>query len=551
MKSPSTLILLICLLCLGSCRHDQKKNQKNPTNKKNSPAWKLAASFYENDPDSAFYYFSKLIETSKDSVEIARAYTCIGIIQNDKGFYYDSQESFIKSLKLLNDRDSSSYGFISNNYNELGLTEVDLKKFDDALSNFDQALLFSKDSSEILTILNNKAITLVEKLKYDEAIKLYDYILLKSKNEPQSYAMTLANQARTKWLKDPNYNPVPEMQTALEIRLKGNNKWGLNAGYGRLSEYYLNSSPDSALIYALKMYEVARELNSPDDIVFALQKMIQLGSVDSIKTYFAYYQHLNDSIHNAQKTAANRFAVIIYETEKHKTDKLELQKEKAEAQLRVIWLQVSSVILVIGAIIVFVWYRKRKRQAIKEQQLRISKKVHDKVANRVYRIMSEVEHQGIPEKGILLHKLDMVYQQSRDISYDQPHHHNQDFQQSITELLQSFASDTIRIASVGNSEAIWDQVTPVVREELSIILEELMTNMKKHSSAQNVVLKFIQKENSIELHYSDDGIGLAPEVNKGNGLRNTETRIKDIGGTIIFEKTGSGLKIQITIPIAK
>ncbi|MCH5718545.1 sensor histidine kinase [Niabella hibiscisoli] len=104
-----------------------------------------------------------------------------------------------------------------------------------------------------------------------------------------------------------------------------------------------------------------------------------------------------------------------------------------------------------------------------------------------------------------------MYNQSRDISYDQQQKNNQDFQQSVSELLESFASDTIRVASVGNSQEVWEKLTPVAREELSIIIEELMTNMKKHSSASNVVLKFMQKKNELEVQYIDDGIGLPLE----------------------------------------
>jgi signal transduction histidine kinase len=87
--------------------------------------------------------------------------------------------------------------------------------------------------------------------------------------------------------------------------------------------------------------------------------------------------------------------------------------------------------------------------------------------------------------------------------------------------------------------------------ETEQILQELMVNMKKHSAAQNVVLKFESLQDKILIHYTDDGLGLPSSFQYGNGLTNTENRIKRIGGNFTFDETLKGLKIRISIPTAK
>lgn len=78
-----------------------------------------------------------------------------------------------------------------------------------------------------------------------------------------------------------------------------------------------------------------------------------------------------------------------------------------------------------------------------------------------------------------------------------------------------------------------------------------MINMKKHSNAHNVLVKFERHNKMVQIHYTDDGVGLPENYQYGNGLTNTETRIKMLGGQLIFDKTATrGLKILVSFPTA-
>ncbi|MEZ7494931.1 hypothetical protein QO206_05505 [Leeuwenhoekiella aequorea] len=63
-------------------------------------------------------------------------------------------------------------------------------------------------------------------------------------------------------------------------------------------------------------------------------------------------------------------------------------------------------------------------------------------------------------------------------------------------------------------------------------------------------MKFSEASNSLKIDYEDNGIGASKEaLILKNRLRNTEKRIKVIGGTINFEsEIGKGFKALIHIP---
>ena len=92
----------------------------------------------------------------------------------------------------------------------------------------------------------------------------------------------------------------------------------------------------------------------------------------------------------------------------------------------------------------------------------------------------------------------------------------------------------------------WRKISDEKKITIYRILQELMTNMKKHSKASHVVIAFIQKPKRIFINYLDNGIG--GELKKGSGLQNTESRINSIDGKITFESVkDKGFKAKLVI----
>lgn len=552
----------ILILLAGACakkapRHGVVKN----------PDYKKAESFLDRQSespsynDSAFYYFNKVVNSSRDSLQIAMAYTNMGTVQSDAGDYFGCQESLLQALKFLHELKKEDRRCLAATYNELGLTSSHLHNYDQALSFYDAALKFSDAKDFKVVILNNKALAYQKKSDYAQALRLYQQILSNTEKNDVEYARVLSNMARTKWLLHPAYKAAPELLTALQLRLENNDLWGQNASYAHLADYYTSSRPDSGLVYARKMYQVACRLLSATDQIEALKKLIQLSPPRDAKRYFVIYQHLDDSIQLARNAAKNQFALIRYEVQKNKADNLRLQRDNTVKKYQIVRQQVFLYCILFvaatGAASSFLWYRKRKRwlymqtqATIKEHQLKTSQKVHDVVANGLYRIMTEVEHIEAIDKEQLLDKIEVLYEQSRDISYEKEISPEENFHQKVAGLVKSFASEQTKVLVVGNNAELWKNVPLRMISQIEPVLHELMVNMAKHSRASIVAIKFERSKNMMNISYTDNGRGMPVNVPYGNGLRNTGNRIKELNGSISFDAgKEKGLKVQISIPI--
>lgn len=90
-------------------------------------------------------------------------------------------------------------------------------------------------------------------------------------------------------------------------------------------------------------------------------------------------------------------------------------------------------------------------------------------------------------------------------------------------------------------------------DELNVyrIIQELINNTLKHAIAPNLSITFSNEGKNLKIIYEDDGIGLQQEYlnQKGIGLKNIESRLSVIEGTISFNAQKTGMKATINIPI--
>lgn len=515
------------------------------------PYFKVAKSFLDRQPDSAFYYFNRVAIAASDSLQTALAYHYMGRIQSESGDYFGSQESLTLSLRYLDSTNEKHRKCLAADYNELGLTSVRLSNFDAAIYYFDHVTTFRNEDAK-LTLLNNKALAYQSKGDRHAALRIYNKIIGQSPL-PETYARILTNRAAANWELNKNYPAAAPLLQALHIRLREKDRWGQNSSYAHLSDYYRQLQPDSALFYAQKMYGISRDLNSPDDELLALEKLIALEKPTAVKHYFQRYRALNDSLQIARNAAKNQFALIRYEVEKSKSDNLQLRYQVVQRNIQLVAGLAGFMLLAGGALI---WYRKRsrrqdeeKRWAVLETQQQAAKQVHDTLSNDIYRIMKKVQHEPGLDKAWLLDHIDDVYQRSRDISYELIQQDDERFAEELGTRLKSFSTEQIKVILVGNEQAFWQNVDAACRIELKYVLQELMVNMQKHSEADHVVIKFEARPDHYLITYADNGIGLSSDTPYGNGLTNTGNRIKAIRGQVTFDSgAGEGLTIQITFP---
>jgi signal transduction histidine kinase len=543
-------LLFVCHL-LFSCVRREKQLSKDVLKEKYD---KANAFFDVNRYDSAFFYYNKVVSSSPDSLLVGKSLFNMSITQSVQGDYFGSDESAVKSLNYF---DQTHTSYLAAVYNTIAVNKTNLKAYQDAIIWYKKSIAIESNDKDSLMRQNNLAVVHSRLKEYDTAKHIFKQLLENDtvKSSANLLAKVIDNSTYTKWLENPNYKAAPGLLRALMIRSKGNDLWGQNASFAHLSDYYSKNNTDSALIYAHKMYQIATQLNSADDRLEALQKLIRLSPPETTKRYFEIYQKLDDSLQTAHHAAKNQLAIIRYETEKHKADNLKLQTDNTEKTYQLILVIVSTFLLLIAGVF---WYKKRKQKlaleaqhAIRESQLKTSKRVHDVVANGLYRVMTEIENQEHINKEHMLDKIEDLYEKSRDISYEKQEPTGAHFHEKISELLTSFATESTKMLIAGNAPELWVKVDANIQYEVTHILQELMVNMKKHSGASNVGVRFEQKLNHIYIYYTDNGIGMEENTQRNNGLRNTGNRIDTIKGAITFDtKIEKGLKIQISFPLS-
>lgn len=550
MKSKSALFLLILSSFSCGCH----------TNKNNTPAdytdYERGLYYYSQDKlDSAFLMFTRYVNNADDSLKKASAYRCMGDMLWEVGDLHAAEENATGTIRSLDPLNKTHHTELSYAYNLLGNVHMDLEQYDQAITMYDKAKSFATDTIFLADLVNGEALALQKKGNFEKAINLYDSMLVLNPSNRSLYARLIDNRAKTKWLQDAGYPVLPGFWQALKIRTDSQYNRGLNASYAHLADYYTKSNRDSALWYANKMFQQAQVIQNVDARLEAIDKLIRLDNASSLQHWYGEFKRLNDSTRLSRDTTRNRYALIRYDAQKTKADNYEL-KERVNKQL--FWI-LGLIILATGIVIwLYTWNKNRRKKikqeaedAIRDSKLEMSRKVHDVVAGGLYNIMNELEHISEVEKEPLLDRIEGLYEKSRNISYEEVSEidFNQ-YDKELSRLLKSFANEQTKVFLVGGHSFLND-LMPFQKKELQLVLNEIMINMKKHSGAKNVVVQFRQHEGKGLINYKDDGIGFNENHTPGNGLKNTESRMKALKGDIIFGKTDrGGLTISISFPLS-
>ena len=395
---------------------------------------------------------------------------------------------------------------------------------------------------------------------YDASIKILKDIFknIDPVKDQKGFARVVDNLAYIKFLQNPAYKAEMKMYGALKIRENEKDLWGQNASRSHLSDYFAKKDVAKSLFHAHQMYEISKKIESPDDQLEALQKLVDLENPVNSKKYYKIYVNLEDSLTNIRNKAKNQFALIRYESEKNRVDFLKAEAQNIENRYQILQRNIALGAAFLALIFAIFWTQKRKERLkrekdfeVKSTALKYSKKVHDVVSNGIYQVMSEIENSAEIDKNRLLDKLEIVYEKSRDISYENlTGNADADFKLQVATLTKSFSSDILQTIIIGNDEVLWSKIQPTLKTEIALILQELLINTKKHSQANKIILKFEIVKNSLKMAYSDDGIGFGNTMDKKNGLQNVETRIFSQKGNLTFDDTtGKGANILISFPL--
>ncbi len=528
--------------------------------------------YSQNKIDSSNHYYYKIINPDKNS-DLASAYNfynldkiyslqkkdtlraisdlrMIALSQLKMGLVYESEGAALEAINLLDNFSHNDtlvharYGILTH----LGIVYGNSNDYQKAIEVYNKALKITKKQKDSITIINNIAIIYFELKEYSLALNQFNLIYNKTiKNSNQLQKARILNNLGAVQSKLDLPEALNNLNQSLEIRKKEKDIIGSYSTYKNLFHFY-NDRKEKRLaqLYADSAYNTIKRTNNKPYIQDALSLIIELHEDPKVKEY----KRLTDSIYKAEQIRKNLYSFNKYRYDKQEkiAIKNELQKEK-EKRLKLIFQIIAGFIFVVLVAVYFILKVRNKKEKVEEiykTETRISKKIHDEVANEVYHVMTKLQMEDHQNEEVL-DDLENIYSKTRDISKESSLIDlDQNFNELLKDLLISYKTNNVKIITRNALNVNWDSIGEYKKTIVYRVLQELMTNMRKHSLASIVVIAFERKNNKINIKYSDNGIGC--DLKKQVGLQNTENRILLIDGTITFEsEKEKGFKVNITI----
>jgi two-component system NarL family sensor kinase len=548
--------------------------------------------FEKNINDSSFYYYHKALKSiSNNNNEKVRTQFNIAKLLLNENQLIECEVQLFKTISSAEKR--KDFRLLYECYSILGGVQNGLKNFDEALLSYktSQTYLDKIPNDQQYSILlsenyNNTATVYVSMKDYQRAIELYLEGLKRGdirKDSPKVYAMLIDNLAYVKLQNGKLQNPNSFFE-ALKIRDSLDNKLGIIISNQRIGEYYLQQK-DSLMAnrYFSIAYNLAKKIRSFRDQLVLLKLKKQVDPKNASKFQDTYI-NISDSMLTAERTTRNKFAKIEFETEH-----IEQEKKVLTKKMNFILIFATLCFLLLG--LVYVLYRQKVKYKVlfleKEQQKsneevynllltqqqqleqgkalekkRVSTELHDGVISKLFGIRIHLERLIFLDKKIDVKKVESYFEklnelenEIRVISHklsDDAAFTNQSFILIVQNYLSDFAEDNgIETELHCTSSVKWESINSAQKMNLFRIIQEALTNIRKHAQAKKVVLSFDIQNDAFKFTISDDGIGFNVFKNKnGIGLKNIHFRLEYLKGNLIITSDDKGTRVEGNFPIA-
>lgn len=563
---PIFILLSFILSGLTSCKKETTNSVNSKSKTKYNHYLTLADTHFNNQIyDSAFYYYnkSKLECKPNENEKIIYSLLKMAVTQQIQSDYSGSETNATEAIPYFEEKTNSYYRVAV--YNILGINYKNLNDYDNSIYYYNKAYHLAEDDLQKAIIKNNIAVVYMEKNNYLQAQQILSLLSQKKEvlNNPENRARILDNLGYC-YYKLKNNKALDYLNQSLQIQIKTKNDFGMTTSYIHFSEYYTTKKSDLAKFYATLAYKKATQVNNIDDRLVSLNQLIKNTKGEQLKKTALLYLELNDSITRSRQKAKNQFAKIKYDSKKDREENLRLKAQRIENALQLEKeenrnLILSLIVVIVTGGLLFLYYyltikaKREKSKAVYDTETRISKKIHDELANDVFHTITFAETQALTKdstKENLLQKLDDIYLRVRGISRE-----NNDidtgtnYSATVKDLLSTYNNNKTNVI-VNNIEKVnWEAIDEIKKITIYRVLQELMVNMKKHSEASLVVIKFDTNPKTVIINYTDNGKGCTKNEIVKNGLQNMENRILAIKGTIIFDsEPDNGFKVKISTP---
>ncbi|GAA4276732.1 tetratricopeptide repeat-containing sensor histidine kinase [Aquimarina mytili] len=529
----------------------------------------------------------------KDSLSMITFYS-IGKLSRDKGDFVEASKYYVKSLELAQKHNDTLY--LYGNYNGFSRVFILQKDFKQGKEYLHKALQYTTSDKGKYRVYNNLSNISFYQKEYEEAKEF----LIKAQQllKEDDYPELLNNYNNLSAI---NHN-LGDHQKGLDYIIKSYElAVKTNANAKNLARALLNISTSytelkdfkKSELYMTKCDSMMKSVQSID-LKREMYKSFRdnykdIGNYKKALQYSTLFMNYKDSILNEQNLKTIQDLKLKYETDIKDKELINQAKllSSRKRQSNYLWVGLLSVIILLG-ISTYLYRQKLKTQkllltnkeALNEEQIaklleeqkletikaqlngqnkereRISKDLHDSVSGDLAAIklqLSQVAGQA-NEIQILANRLDQVYHEVRAISHDLlPKEINVNtFTDLIHQLISFKTTESTKIHTEFFPENNLNTLSERYQVEIYRIFQELLTNINKHANAKEVFINIIHHEEYINIMMEDNGQGYdtTNANNKGIGLRNIKSRLKELHGQLeITSSPGQGTIVNINIPV--
>ncbi|PXY47128.1 tetratricopeptide repeat-containing sensor histidine kinase [Flavobacterium hydrophilum] len=544
---------------------------------------------YKTELDSALKYHKKALEIRikiKDSIGLADTYNNLGIFYDTKGEFSNAVKNYFKALYFYEKKQNiAKQAMVCSN---IGIVFKAQKEYDKAIIYYRKSYeLYSKTTDDFgkTTSAGNLGSILINLKQYEESLKYS--VIAKKGYEKLGYerfvGYPLSNIA---YVFDSLHNFKMANNKYLEcLRLhkKHQNNFEIAEVSGAFANCLIKQKLfNKSIIYSqesLKYSKIAKanllEINSFKVLALANSK---LGNYQKAFQYSELYNLGKDSVFKTQNTKSIFELETKYQTAKK--EKLLLEKEAEAKQQNIILITVSLIALFI-AIIGLLIYRQQKlkhtqqeqefelktaifqienQNKLQEQRLNISRDLHDNIGSQLTFIISSVDNVKYAfdidnkklddkltnissfAKETIVELRDTIWaMNSNEISFE-------DLESRINNFIEKAkeAKDEIQFSFETDGDLKATKLTSIEGMNVYRTIQEAVNNAVKYANASSISIDVKRIENQNQITIQDNGIGFdEAAIQKGNGLKNMQKRMEDIGGSFNLESSNLGTLITI------
>ena len=302
-----------------------------------------------------------------------------------------------------------------------------------------------------------------------------------------------------------------------------------------------------------------------------------IGKYKEASDLFEQYHTLTDSTTNI--STQERVLEFNNKLKKAESEKVILSKQ-IEINKQKSWIYLLSISSLALLLLGFLFYRyQNKKQEAKNQKIRlleqenefvavkstlegqlnervrISKEIHDDLGSSLTTISlltevlkTKVDGKIVPEVSKISNTSARMVDSLNEIVWAL--NIQNDTLNSLVAFIRKYARDFLQDTEIKLifQENVNQDFTLQgnVRRSIYLVVKEAINNVVKHADAKEVKLNITADANKLVILIEDDGKGINPEKKSvfGNGLKNMNQRIEDIGGTFKMYQT-KGMVIDI------